>query len=105
MNRIWWAIILAGIGTYAMRAAFIVAASRMSTVPAWAERILRQIPPAALAALVLPALLQPEGHLDFWQPRLYVGVMAALVAWKTNNTALTLSVGLAGLTLALAVLP
>lgn len=101
MNRIWMAIILAGVGTYAMRAAFIVAASRMSIVPIWAERILRQIPPAALAALVLPALVQPEGHLDFWQPRLYLGILAALVAWRTNNTALTLTVGLVGLTIVL----
>jgi branched-subunit amino acid transport protein len=94
MNRIWVAIILSGIGTYAMRASFLVFAHRLADVPPSVQRLLRQIPPAALAAIVVPALLRPEGSLDLWQPRFLAGVVAALVAWKTRNIALTLGVGI-----------
>ncbi|MGH9085582.1 MAG: AzlD domain-containing protein [Acidimicrobiales bacterium] len=95
MNRIWTAIVLAGIGTYAMRASFLAFAHRLADVPPAIQRLLRQIPPAALASIVLPALLRPEGSLDVTQPRLVAGVAAALVAWRTRNVALTLVVGMA----------
>ena len=94
MSRIWTAIVVAGIGTYAMRASFLVFAHRLADVPPGVQRLLRQIPPAALAAIVIPALLRPEGQLDLWQPRFLAGAVAALVAWKTRNIALTLVVGI-----------
>lgn len=94
MSRIWVAIVLAGIGTYAMRASFLVFAHRLADVPPGVQRLLRQIPPAALASIVVPALLRPEGQLDLWQPRFLAGVVASLVAWKTRNIALTLAVGI-----------
>jgi branched-subunit amino acid transport protein len=97
MSRVWAAILLSGVGTFAMRASFLAAADRMVTVPPAVQRLLRQIPPAALASLVVPALLRPEGHLDLTQPRLYAGLLAALVAWRTRNTALTLVVGMGAL--------
>jgi len=93
-SRIWTAIVLAGIGTYAMRASFLVFAHRLADVPPGVQRLLRQIPPAALASIVVPALLRPETQIDLWQPRFVAGVMAALVAWKTRNIALTLVVGI-----------
>jgi len=93
-SRIWVAIILSGIGTYAMRASFLVFAHRLADVPPGVQRLLRQIPPAALASIVIPALLRPEGSIDLWQPRFLAGVVAALVAWKTRNIALTLVVGI-----------
>jgi branched-subunit amino acid transport protein len=77
-----------------MRASFLAVAHRMVTVPPTVQRLLRQIPPAALASLVVPALLRPEGHLDLTQARLYAGVLAALVAWRTRSTVLTLVVGM-----------
>jgi len=94
---VWVAIFLSGAGTFAMRASFLAAASRLAVVPPFAQRLLRQIPPAALAAIVAPALLRPEGDLDFFQPRLAAGLVAAVVAWRTGNVALTLAVGLVGL--------
>jgi branched-subunit amino acid transport protein len=97
VSRVWLAIVASGIGTFAMRASFLAAAHRLARVPLWAERLLRQIPPAALAALVAPALLRPEGHLDLVQPRLVAGVIAAAVAWRTGNVVLTLVVGLGAL--------
>lgn len=94
MSSTWLAIVLAGIGTYAMRASFLVFAHRLADVPPRVQRLLRQIPPAALAAIVVPALLRPESHLDLWQPRLYAGILAAAVAWRTRNIAATLIVGI-----------
>ncbi|HVL05021.1 MAG TPA: AzlD domain-containing protein [Acidimicrobiales bacterium] len=95
MNRIWATILLAGAGTYAMRASFLAFAHRMATVPPGLARVLRQIPPAALAAIVAPALLRPDGHLDLLQPTLVAGLVAAAVAWKTRNVGVTVVVGIA----------
>lgn len=95
MSRVWVAVVLSGIGTYAMRASFLVFAHRLAEVPPGVQRLLRQIPPAALASIVLPALLRPAGELDLAQPRLLAGIVAALVAWKTRNIALTLLAGMA----------
>lgn len=97
MAEVWLAILLAGAGTFAMRASFIAAAHRLAEVPPWANRVLRQIPPAALAAIVLPALIRPEGTIDLLQPRLAAGVVAGLVAWRTKNVLVTLVLGIAGL--------
>lgn len=94
MTRSWWAVIGAGIGTYAMRASFLAFAHRLADVPPAVQRLLRQIPPAALAAIVLPALLRPEGHVDLFHSRFAAGVVAAVVAWRTRNVALTLGVGM-----------
>lgn len=58
--RVWAAFGLAGAGTFAMRASFIVVAHRMTTVPPGVQRVLRQIPPAALASIVALAVLRPE---------------------------------------------
>lgn len=97
MSEIWLTIVLAGAGTYALRASFLAYARRLVDLPPLAERVLRQIPPAVLAALVVPALVRPEGALDLWQPQLLAGLIAALVSWRTRNIALTLVVGMAAL--------
>ena len=94
MSRVWSAVVLAGAATFAMRASFLAAAHRLASVPPWAQRLLRQIPPAALASIVVPALARPAGSLDVLQPRLLAGVAAALVAWRTRSSALTLVAGM-----------
>lgn len=95
MSRVWIAIVATGIGTFAMRASFLAVADRLADVPPSIQRLLRQIPPAALASIVLPALLRPEGTVDVTHPRLAAGLLAGLVAWRTKNVALTLTVGMA----------
>ena len=94
MSPVWVTILLAGAGTFAMRASFIAAADRLVDVPPWAQRILRQIPPAALASIVLPALVRPEGDLDLTHPRFVAGIIAGIVAWWTNSVVATLVVGM-----------
>ena len=97
MSDTWVAIVLAGVGTFAMRASFLLAARRLAEVPPGVQRILRQIPPAALASLVVPAFVRPGGDLDLWQPELAAGILAGLVGWRTRSTTLTLAVGMGAL--------
>ena len=94
MSSTWATILLAGVGTFVMRASFIAAADRLANVPSWGRRLLRQIPPAALASIVLPALVRPEGELDLTHPRFVAGLVAAAVAWRTNNVMATLVAGM-----------
>lgn len=94
MSRVWIAIALSGAGTFGMRASFLAFADRLATVPPPVQRILRQIPPAALASIVVPALLRHGGHFGIWQPRLAAGLLAAAIAWRTRNIAITLVAGM-----------
>ena len=94
-QELWLTIVVAGIGTYATRLGFLAVAHRMADPPVPVQRVLRMIPPAALAALVLPAFVRPEGELDLTQPRFYAGVIATAVAFKTRNVLVTLAVGMA----------
>jgi len=95
VSTAWLTIVLASLGTFVLRASFLVFAGRLVDLPPGAQRVLRQIPPAVLAALVIPTLLRPDGHLDLWQPELLAGVVAGLVSWRTRNVGLTLVVGMA----------
>jgi branched-subunit amino acid transport protein len=94
VSSTWSAILLAGAGTFAMRASFLAAAHRLAEVPPGVQRLLRQIPPAALASIVIPAFVRPEGHLDLLSPQLAAGIAATLIAWRTRNIAATLAVGM-----------
>lgn len=95
MSELWVAAAVAGAGTYAFRASFLAFAHRMVDLPPMVERLLRQIPPAVLAAIILPALVLPDGEVDLAQPRLAAGIVAALVSWKTRSIAATVVVGMA----------
>ena len=93
----WATIAFAGAGTLAIRSSFLLIAHRLATVPPLLRRSLRMIPAAALAGLVLPALVRPDGVLDLWQPRALVGALAAYLGWRTGNVILTLVVGMGAL--------
>ncbi len=99
MSSTWVVILLAAAGTFAQRASFLVFADRLAEVSPRAQRVLRQIPPAVLAALVVPSLVRPGGELDLWQPRLVAGVVAGVVAWRSRNAGITLLVGMGVLVL------
>jgi branched-subunit amino acid transport protein len=95
---LWLIIIGMGIVTYAIRLSLIVLLGRVE-VPPLVQQALRFVPPAVLSAIVFPELLQPGGTLDisFGNARLFAGVLAALVAWRTKNVLLTIGVGMAAL--------
>lgn len=90
------AIVLAGLLTYAIRASFLVVAGRMTALPPIVSTVLRMIPAAALAALVLPGLLRPDGGaFDPVNSVAAGGVAAVLVSLWKRNIGLSLAVGLA----------
>lgn len=92
-KTMWIVIISVSLCTFAIRALFLV--PRRSAEPGPGVLLaLRMIPPAALAALVVPALLRPEGRVELVSPGLLAGVLAGLVAWRTRSITATIGVGL-----------
>ena len=92
-----WLIILGMmLVTYSVRLS-VIALLGERELPPFITRALRYVPPAALAAIVFPALLQPAGTLDLSPAnfRLLAGLVAALVAWRTRRTLLSIGVGMA----------
>ena len=91
----WIVILAAGMLTFAIRGSFLLAAGRLDRLPQPVLDLLRLIPAAALAALVAPAVLRPDGELVLLGPRPLAGLVALLVAIVTRNVLLTIGVGLA----------
>ncbi|MCY0929404.1 AzlD domain-containing protein [Streptomyces sp. H27-H1] len=92
-------IVIAGMAavTYACRAVPLFLAGRV-TIPRNTLRWMRFIPPAVLAALIAPAVLNPHGRaLEFGatNPLLLAALPTVLVAWKTKNMYATVLVGCA----------
>ncbi len=83
-----------GVATYLVRFSFLAVAHRLTALPERIRIALRMIPPAALAALVAPALLRPEGYVDLTSPRLWAGVLALGVAWWTRSLLATIVAGM-----------
>jgi len=95
----WWpALVAAGLVTYLIRLSFIALLGRFE-LPPLAAQALRFVPPAVLSAIIFPELLLKGGELALgWRnARLLAGLVAALVAWRTQNVLLTIAVGMAAL--------
>lgn len=89
-------MILGGMAaTYVTRLSFI-ALIPYERLPAFFKRGLRYVFPAVLAAILLPELVLRDGALalSLGNHRLLAGAVAALVAWRTRNTWLTIGVGM-----------
>lgn len=92
---VWLIILVAGIGTFSLRASFIFLLERayeMETL----KQVLRFVPPAVLAALVSSGLVL---RADAFEPgqggnRLIAGLTAALIAWKTRSILATIAGGM-----------
>jgi branched-subunit amino acid transport protein len=88
-------LVAIGLGTYAMRAVFLVRAT--AEPPPRMARLLPHVGPAVLAAITVPALLAPRGEIS-WAGTV-PSVLAALVAWalwrRTTNLPAALFGGLA----------
>ena len=97
--RAWVAIVVIGAITYGIRLSFIHLFGRIDGVPARLQRPLRYVPPAVLAALVLPDLvtLRPSVAATLVDERLIAGAVAGAVAWRTENVFATIATGMATL--------
>ena len=94
--QVWLLISLMAAGTLALRVSFLGIAGRTGRIPDPVRRVLRFIPAAVLAALVVPALLRPDGAFDvtFGNHRLLAGIAASVVAWRTRNVFATIAAGM-----------
>ena len=90
----WVVIVLGGIATFAIRGSFLLVATRLAELPDATRQLLRMIPAAALAALVVPAVLRTDGELVLLGPRPLAGVVALGIAWWTRSVLATIAVGL-----------
>jgi branched-subunit amino acid transport protein len=87
--------------TWLTRLPLIVLSARRVRVPRLVQLVLDQIPAAAFAAIVFPAVLAPHGHLELHASNLYVWAALASVgvAVATRNLLATIVVGVAVATL------
>ena len=96
---VWTTLLLAGLGTYGIRVSFMLVAHRFENLPASVTRVLRMIPPAALAALTVPAVLRPDGDIDLTNPRFAAAVIAGVAGYFTKSAVVVLVVGFGSLAL------
>jgi branched-subunit amino acid transport protein len=85
--------------TFAMRYP-VLALVRKVNLPSSLLAALKFIPPAVLTAIIVPALLAPNGEtVDFSLSNDYLiaGQLTAFMAWRSKNLLLTLAVGMAAL--------
>ncbi|MEX0750492.1 MAG: AzlD domain-containing protein [Dehalococcoidia bacterium] len=98
--NLWIIVIGMGLVTYAIRLSMLVFVHH-STLPAFARDALRYVTPAALTAIILPAVLyigeQETFDATFGNERLLAAVLAAAVARLTSNTWLTIGAGMSAL--------
>lgn len=95
----WVAVIIIGVGTYLTRLSFIGAFGGRE-MPPWMELPLRFVAPAVLGAIVLPAVVMPEGVIEFApavNPRFLAAAIAGVVAFRWRNVSLVIGVGMASL--------
>ncbi len=95
----WLAVVVIGVGTYLTRLSFIGAFGERQ-MPVWMERPLRYVAAAVMGAIVLPAVVQPDGGIELLptvNPRAMAAVIAAAVAYKWRNVSLVIAVGMGSL--------
>jgi branched-subunit amino acid transport protein len=93
----YWLIIFGMVVvTYSVRLSVIVLLGE-AAMPPGINRALRYVPPAALTAIIAPALLLPDGSLDIspGNTRLLAGIGAAVVAWRSKSALVAIGVGMA----------
>ncbi len=94
MNEVY---LIAGMAvvTYLIRYPLFAVAEQIA-FPDFLSRALQYVPPAVLAAIIFPSTLMPEGtlQLNYSNPWLLGGLVAALVAWRSRNLLVTIVAGM-----------
>ena len=99
-GTLWLVIVVVGSLNYLSRLSFIALFARLA-MPALVGRALRYVPAAMLTTIVVPAaLLHRADGLAVAPGRLFAGLVAAVVAWRTRNATATMVVGMLALWLA-----
>jgi branched-subunit amino acid transport protein len=93
------ALLIAGMAavTFLIRYPMLALAGRIE-MPRPVFDALSYVPGAVLAAIVIPAVLMPDGSpvilINLNNHQLIAGSLAALVMWRTRNLLLTIVVGM-----------
>ena len=97
-ETLWLLFALIGVGTFLIRLSFIYLFGRF-TIPAIVLRLLRFVPPAALSALIFPAILLQNGAVAITptNERFVAALVAAMISVLTQNMLLTICSGLSTL--------
>lgn len=101
----WVLIIVLATGTFLLRSIPLWLHGR-SPIPSWLERLLRHVPAAALATLVVPGALylKVDGAYTFAPERTIAAAVALLVALRFKNIIAVIAAGMATLWIAQAVM-
>jgi len=96
-TSLWLLMLVIGAGTFLIRFSFIWLLGRGEVSPEL-QRILRFIPPSVLSAMILPSFVLPH-HTGFAMdnPRMWAGIVAAIVVWRTKSMILTSITGMSAL--------
>jgi len=84
--------------TYGIRF-FLLPASGGSEIPPALARALRYVPPAVLTAIIVPAVIIPDGAtvmFNWHNPHLAGALAACAAGWASGNLLLTIVAGMAG---------
>ena len=94
----WLAIAGITLSVYLLRASFILFADPQR-FPHRFRQALKFVPPAVLAAIVIPGLVAWQGTIDLGagNPRWLAGALAIAVAVRTRNATATIAVGMLAL--------
>ena len=104
--ELWLIIAAIAAGTFAMRLSFVAWMGRMGA-PRWLTRTVRFIPPAVLAALITPAVLDFDAAASTGALAVptAAAALALLVACRTRSLLLPIATGMAVLWVLRASLP
>lgn len=93
--NLWLTIIGMGLITYTIRVLLFLLLERVELAPT-IQQGLRYVPTAVLTAIIFPEILQPGGQLELTlgNERLLAGIVAAIVAWRTQNVLWTIAAGM-----------
>lgn len=95
-TKAWIALVAIGATAFFFRASFHLVHERVRLAP-WLVRALNYVPPAVVAALLLPTLLKVDEGGALPVTRLIAAVFAFFVARLTRNLLLTIGLGLGAL--------
>lgn len=95
-TTLWGVVVAVGVATLALRLSFILLFGRVDDVPDRVERTLELVPAAVLAALVVPAVVSLDAGWTLAAPpdKVVAAVVAAGVAWRTEDVLATIAVGM-----------
>ncbi len=91
---IGFVIVAIALGSFTLRAAFIVIPFLPRDLPPRVNLILEMVPAAVFAALVAPSLFLVEGRITLLSPATLAGAVALLVSLRWKSLALSVTSGL-----------